>query len=165
MAVRTPARPRMSARALVVDVRKPWSEQTPEVVPFSLPDAVVFYPHSWSADGRQLALTAVGPDPSAGTYIYNFATRQVQKVSQLGELQSGLRWLSDSRRLLVGDQGRLHLINPMAGTTHEVLSVLPDAIVGFSLSRDDRLIVYGLRSNRADIWLASAEDRPTERQR
>jgi hypothetical protein len=155
----------MSARALVLDVRKPWSEQTPEVVPFSLPDAVVFYPQSWSADGRQLALTAVGPDPSAGTYIYDFATQQVQKVSQLGELQSGARWLSDNRRLLVGYQGRLHLINPVAGTTHEVLTVLPDDIVGFSLSRDDRLIVYGLRSNSADIWLASAEDRPTARQR
>jgi hypothetical protein len=50
----------------------------------------------------------------------------------------------------------------MAGTTHEVLSVSPDDIVGFSLSRDDRLIVYGLRSNRADIWLASTEDRLTD---
>jgi len=79
-------------------------------------------------------------------------------------LQSGVRWLGDNRRLLVGHSGRLHLIDPVAGTTREVLSVWPDAIVGFSLSRDDRLIVYGLRSNRADIWLASAEDRPTDRQ-
>ena len=122
-------------------------------------------PHSWSADGRQLALTAFGPDPSAGTYVYDFETRQVQKVSELAQSRSGARWLSDNRRLLVGYQGRLYLINPVAGKIHEVLSVLPDAIVGYSLSRDDRLIVYSLRSNKADIWLASAEDRPTERQR
>jgi hypothetical protein len=122
----------------VLDVRKPWSEQTPEVVPFSLPGGVAVHPQSWSADGRQLALAAFGPDSSAGIYIYDFATGQVRKVSQLGELQSLVRWLSDNRRLLVSSKGRLHLINPVAGTTHEVLSVWPDAIVGFSLSRDDR---------------------------
>ena len=146
------------------DVRKPWSEQTPEVLPVSLPDGVTFVPLSWSADGRQLALTAFGPHPSAGTYIYNFETRQVQRVSALAQSRSVARWLSDSRRLLVGYQDRLYLINLAAGKSHEILSVLPDAIFGYSLSRDDRLIVYGLRSNRADIWLASAEDRPTERQ-
>ena len=36
--------------------------------------------------------------------------------------------------------------------------------VGYLLSRDNRLIVYGLRSDNADIWLARAEDRPTGRQ-
>jgi hypothetical protein len=109
-------------------------------------------------------LIAFGPDPSAGVYIYDFDTRQVQKVSQLGEFQSVARWLSDNRRLLVNDKGRLYLINPMTAKIHEVLSVWPDAIAGYSLSRDDRLIVYGLRSRRADIWLASAEDRPKGRQ-
>jgi hypothetical protein len=32
------------------------------------------------------------------------------------------------------------------------------------LSRDNRQIVYGLRKNLADIWLASAEGRAAERQ-
>ena len=36
------ARPRGQTRALVFDVRKPWSEQTPEALPFSLPDGVTF---------------------------------------------------------------------------------------------------------------------------
>ncbi len=161
---RIPARGQTSDRAVVFDARKPWSEQTPEVLPFSLPDGMAFAPLSWSADGRHLALTAFGPYPSAGTYIYNFETRQVQKVSALAQSRSVARWLSDSRRLLVGYDGSLYLINPADETSHEVLSVLPDAINGYSLSRDDRLIVYGLRSNKADIWLGSAEDRPTERQ-
>ena len=165
MAVPTPARPRMSARVLVFDVQKPSSEQTPEVVQFFLPDAEGFSPYSWSADGRQLALTAFGPDPSAGTYIYDFETHQVQKVSHLGEPQARAHWLSDNRRLLISYQGSLYLIDPLAVKIREVMSVWPDAIAGHSLSRDDRLIVYGLRSRRADIWLASAENRPTERQR
>ena len=55
-------------------------------------------------------------------------------------------------------------MNPASGKVHEVLSVLPDAINGYSLTRDDRLIVYGVRSSKADIWLASADDRPATRQ-
>jgi Tol biopolymer transport system component len=165
IAVPTPARPQMPARVLVLDVRKPWAAQTPEVIPFSLPHAVGFSPHSWSADGRQLALTAFGPDPSAGIYIYGFESHQVRKVSQLGEPESVARWLNDNRRLLASYEGRLYLIDSVAVTIREVMSVWPDAIVGYSLSRDDRLIVYGLRSRRADIWLASAESLPTERQR
>ena len=76
---RTPARGQTPDRAVVFDVRKPWSEQTPEVLPFSLPEGMAFVPLSWSADGRQLALTAFGPHPSAGTYTYDFETRQVQR--------------------------------------------------------------------------------------
>ena len=157
MVVRRPARGPTSERALVIDVRKPWNAQTPETVPFSLPGGVAFAAYSWSADGRKLALTAFGPDPSAGTYSYDVGTRQVQKVSPLGQSGATARWLSDNRRLLVGHQGGLHLVDPAAGKTHEVLSVAPDAIVGYSLSRDDRLIVYGLRTNKADIWVASSE--------
>jgi len=162
MIARTPARAQVPARSLVFDVRKPWHGQVPEAIP--LPDGVAFVPFSWSADGRKLALTVFGSGTSTGTYLYDFATRQVDKVAEFAQLGSTPRWLSDSRRLLVGQQGKLYLINPLAAKTHEVLSVFPDAIVGYSISRDDRLIVYGLRSNKADIWLASADERPTKRQ-
>ena len=109
------------------------------------------------------ALTAFGAHPSAGTYIYDFETRQARKVPALGPSRSVARWLSDSRRLLAGYEGRLYLVNPADGTSREVLAVLPDVISTYPLSRDDRLIVYSVRSNRADIWLASAEHRPAER--
>jgi hypothetical protein len=131
-----------------------------------MPDEVtVVPPNSWSADGRRLALNAFGPDPSAGTYVYEFETRQMQKVSQLAP-SGGLaaRWLSDNRRLLVANLSRLHLINTVTATSHEILSVWPDAIIGCSLSRDDQPIVFGLRSNKADIWLADLENGTTERQ-
>jgi Tol biopolymer transport system component len=164
MAVRSPQRGQMSARVVVLDARKPWNQQTPEPVPFSLSGGVAFAPNSWSADGRKLALTAFGPDPFAGTYIYDFESRQVGKVSGLAEANLGARWLSDNRRLLVGYQGRLYLIDSVSGKIHDVLSVLPDDILGYSLSRDDRLIVYGLRSNKADIWLATPENRTPKRQ-
>jgi hypothetical protein len=109
-------------------------------------------------------LNAFGPDPSAGIYLYDFETLQVRKVSELAQMGVGARWLRDNRRLLVAYRGTLHLINTVAATSHEIFSVLPHAVAGYSISRDGRLIVYGLRSKKADIWLASAEKRPTERQ-
>jgi Tol biopolymer transport system component/serine/threonine protein kinase len=162
MAIRTPERATRPTRALVIDIRLPWREQTPAALPLSFPRGVTLSPASWSADGRKLALTAVGADAS-GVYQYDFDTQQVQKVSELAEIESAARWLSDSRRLLVGYRGGLYLINPGAGKTQKILSILPDVINGYSISRDDRLIVYGVRSRKADIWLASLEDRPAER--
>jgi Tol biopolymer transport system component len=165
MAARTPARPQRPQRVLVFDFRKPWTDQMPEALPLSLPDAVTVFTNSWSANGRRLALNAFGSDPSAGIYIYDFETRQIQRVSELAPFGGGrARWLSDNRRLLVADRGRLHLINTVTAKSHEILSVSPNAIIGHSISRDDQLIVFGLRSSKADIWLASAEDRPTGRQ-
>ena len=163
MAIRTPERATRPTRTLVFDVRKPWREQTPETLPFSLPRGVTMSPGSWSADGRKLALAAVGGDVS-GVYLYDFDTQRSQQVSELAEVESAARWLSDSRRLLVGYQGGLYLINPGAGKPHKIVSVFPDAINGYALSRDDRLIVYGVRNRKADVWLASLEDRPAERQ-
>jgi serine/threonine protein kinase len=166
VAARTPPRAETPGRVLVVDVGTSWSDQIPDALQFSMLDGVAVVPNSWSADGRQLALNAVGPNSSAGIYIYDFETRRIKKVSELAPIGGGLgaRWLSDSRRLLVEYQGRLHLIDAATAKSHELLSVAPDAIVGHSISRDDRLIVYGLRRIKADIWLASAEVRPSEPQ-
>ena len=163
MAIRTPERATRPTRTLVFDVGKPWREQTPETLQFSLPRGVTIAPGSWSADGRKVALAAVGADAS-GVYLYDFATQRGQQVSELAEVESGPRWLSDSRRLVVGYQGGLYLINPGAGKPHKIVSVFPDAINGYSLSRDDRLIVYGVRNRKADIWLASLEGRSAESQ-
>jgi serine/threonine protein kinase len=157
MIARTPARAETPARTFLFDFRKPWHAQVPETIP--LPGGVGFVPFSWSADGRQVALTVFGSGTAAGTYLYDFSTRQVEKVAEFARLGSTPRWLSDSRRLLVGNPSNLFLINPLAATSQEVLSVWPDTFRGYSLSRDSRLIVYGLRSNRADIWLASLEVR------
>jgi dipeptidyl aminopeptidase/acylaminoacyl peptidase len=161
MIVGTPETREGPARALVLDVRKPWSEQTPEVLPLSLPDGGPFSPASWSADERQLALNASGNRK----YIYDFETRKVRDAGNA----IGARWLGDSRRLLLGGPGRtLRLIDPVTGKSHDLLTILSDAGGGFtgvSLPRDDRLIVYGLRHVTSDIWLASAKDRPTGRQR
>ena len=152
LVVEIPEGPQGPARAVVLDARKTWSEQTPEELPLSLPHGATFSATSWSPDERQLALTMPG-----GTYIYDFKTRQVQKVSQ----RVNARWLSDSRRLLVGGGSRsLDLISSVTGKGHEVLS-LPAPLNGYSVSRDNRLIVYGQRNGQADIWLASAENRPT----
>jgi Tol biopolymer transport system component/serine/threonine protein kinase len=164
MVVRTPERATRPTRAFVLDVQRPWREQMPGALALSLPRGVTLVPASWSPDGRKLALTAVGTDAS-GIYLYDFDTQQARKVSELAEVESAARWLSDNRRLLVGYRGGLYLLHSGTGKAHKILSVLPDAINGYSISRDDRLIVSGLRSRKADIWMASLEDGAGKRER
>jgi Tol biopolymer transport system component len=95
-----------------------------------------------------------GPGPSAGTYSYDLETRQVQKLTPYVSQNSAARWLRDSRRLLISYQGRLYLIDTLSLKSREVFSQLPNEVAGFSLSQDERLIVYSLNSREADIWLA-----------
>jgi Tol biopolymer transport system component len=156
MVVRTPATTTTPARAFVIDADKPWSEQTLDPLPNSLP---AINPTSWSPDGRKLTLftnsigTYVG-----GTYVYDFEARQVERVWRTGNP----RWLSDSRRLLVQGYGALHLVDTVTGKSQEVKKVEGPGyeFSSVSLSADNRVIVYGLSRHTSDIWLASAEDRP-----
>ena len=65
-------------------------------------------------------------------------------------------WLGDSHRLLinVGD-GRISLMDSLSKKTREVLSILPEMISDFRLSRDGRQIFF-VRSNRqSDIYMLS----------
>jgi Tol biopolymer transport system component len=163
MIVRTPETAQGPQRLLVLDVRKRWNEQTPEVLQISLPSGQRrFIPASWSGDERQLVL-----ELGQTTYIYDFETKQVRLVGNLGELRHA-RWLSDNRRLLVVGQRKLQILDSVTGNFHELFSLPPDDATffnGISLSRDHRRIVYALHDSRSDIWLATAEDHPAGRQR
>jgi hypothetical protein len=67
-------------------------------------------------------------------------------------------WLSDSRRLLFRNQGKLYLIDSQSKKIHEVLSVAPHEFgIGVTLPRDDRLIYFSLLTTEADICLMTME--------
>jgi serine/threonine protein kinase/Tol biopolymer transport system component len=156
MVVRTPATTTTTARALVIDPDKPWSEQNPDPLPISLR---AINPTSWSPDGRKLTLfTNSSGTYVGGTYVYDFETRQVERVWRTGSP----RWLSDSRRLLVQGYAALHLVDTVTGRSQPVHKVEGPGyeFSSVSLSADNRVIVYGLYRHTSDIWLASAEDRP-----
>ena len=139
----------------IIEIGKPWREQSPEVLP-SMSDLIDWFPWSWSPDGRKLAGFKVGVAGPEGISVYSLQTQQFEKVTDYG-----LRpiWLSDSRRMLFQDlQARLYLLDSRSKKVREVLSGTPhDLGNGVALSRDNRQIYFTLVTTEADIWLMNLE--------
>lgn len=142
----------MDVNSFVIDAKKPWSAQLPQPLPrLSGLDAYLLV-NSWSPDGRQLAGDVQRLGGTAGIGVYSLESHGFKRVTQMGR---NPWWLSDSRRLLFVDSGKLYLANSQSGRVHEVLSLDPRvAVMGVS-SRDDRWIYFALQSTEADIWQMS----------
>jgi hypothetical protein len=66
--------------------------------------------------------------------------------------------LSDGRRLLFDDSGRLYLVDSRSRKVHEVLSAAPYEVSTSRPSRDDRWIYFTQMAREADIWEMSLRD-------
>jgi TolB protein len=134
----------------IIEVKKRWTDQSPRVLP-SLADSFAWSAWSWSPDGRKLAgniLRAAGPD---GIVVYNLETEHYERLTEFGRSPV---WLSDSRRLLFQQQGKLYLIDSRSKKMRELLSVSPNEFgFGVTVSRNDRQIYFSLITTEADIWL------------
>ena len=142
------------ATPFVMEVAKPWKEQSPKpvVVPPEL--GVQFSVSSWSPDGRKLAGFLRKAGTAYGLGIYSLESENLERLADLG---GGGVWLGDSRRLLFSDQGKLYLLDSQSRKTREILSVVPHSIDTPALSRDDRLMYFSVVAREADIWLATLE--------
>ena len=116
----------------------------------------------WSIrpDGRKLADFLQHKDGSfTGISVYSFETQSHSRLTSSG---MDPIWLSDSRRLLFLDQGRIHLVDSETRQQHEVLSIAPREIAlrGFAISRDDRRVYFSLPTTNADVWLLTLQFEP-----
>jgi Tol biopolymer transport system component/predicted Ser/Thr protein kinase len=136
-----------------IEMDKPWAAQTPEKLPPVSGEDQIFAGWSWSPDGRMLA-GFLGRD--SGVAVYSLASRSFRKLTGHG---ADPVWLSDSRRLLFLDGGKIYLLDSESGKTHELVSVLPEEIArrGFALSADDRHIFFSVSMTEADVWMAEFE--------
>jgi eukaryotic-like serine/threonine-protein kinase len=124
-------------------------------------DRVHFW--SWSPDGAKLAGFEIRDQTLMGVVLYALETHQYQRLTDFGARPV---WLSDNRRLLFDDGAKLYLVDSQSKRVREVLSIDPDRVERFSLSRDDRHLVISRTSRESDIWLLTlqpaqgAEPRP-----
>ncbi len=137
----------------ILEVGKPWREQTPRILPRPAWEGDTLAVTSWSPDGKLLAgaiITAAGrPD---GVAIYSIVSQQYQR---LVELPGGhCRWLNDSRRLLFLSEGKLYLLDSVSKEYEEVL----DSAGQFSLSPDNRTIYFNSSLVEADIWMLTLNE-------
>jgi len=109
------------------------------------------YAWSWSRDGKMLAGEGGSADGSTVSvyvlFLESGVFREVAKpaVSPI--------WLSDNRRIIYSWGWELHLADHETLKTHEILSLAPDKVGVFVVSRDDRWIYFVRSSSESDLWL------------
>jgi WD40 repeat protein len=137
----------------LIENGKPWGAQTPEKLPPFPASGLVFSGWNWSPDGRMLAGFLNRDD---GVVIYSPDSQAFRKLTGHG---SDPAWLSDNRRLLFLDKGKICLLDSVSGRSKELVSATPEEIArrGFAVSTDDRRIYYSVSATEADVWMAEFE--------
>jgi Tol biopolymer transport system component len=137
----------------VMDVTKPWKEQSPKPVVVPAGPGERFGVWSWSPDGKKLAGNFRKDAAYVGMGIY---------FLESGKYESAARgidpvWLADSRRIIFRDQGKLYIMDTQSQKTREIFSVAPNDLDSPVLTRDNRTIYFSLIVVQADIWMATIE--------
>jgi Tol biopolymer transport system component len=133
----------------------PWREQSPEKLP--RPPEGQFGASSWSPDGERLA-GWVYESGKSQIAVFSLVSREYRVFPVAGTTPV---WLSDNRRLLFQDGGKIFLLDGKTGGFREVLSLEPDTITdSFGLSRDDRTIYFVRDRSEADIWMVTLDEEP-----
>ncbi|MCX6633421.1 MAG: protein kinase, partial [Candidatus Solibacter sp.] len=137
----------------LIETGKPWSAQAPQKLPPFPGERQMFNGWHWSPDGTMLAGFLNRDD---GIALYSLASRSFRRLTGHG---ADPVWLSDNRRLVFLDRGKIHLVDSASGSTREILSVMPEEIArrGFAVSPDDRHIYFSVSTTEADLWMVEFE--------
>ena len=145
-------------RPFLLELARPWDEQSAQPLLSAAEPDVRFWPTDWSDDGRYLiGVGKAGRDaPYPRLSSYSFASRQFEHL--LTEFDGrAMVWLNDRRRLLFRAGGKLFLMDSQTRKYHEVYSVAPHQLDRLALSPDDRLLYFSLEETDGDIWLLSRQ--------
>jgi Tol biopolymer transport system component len=109
-----------------------------------------FLASDWSPDGRAIAGTALG-----SIYLYSVESRSYELVGP----GANPAWLSDSRRLVYSNDGRLFLVDAATKFAddrrlwREMLAIPGDQLDVPRLSRDNRYLYFTRARTEADLWM------------
>jgi len=145
-------------RSFIMNLQSPEKGETPLNVQLEN-FAGYFQAWSWSNDGKKIAGYLINPDGSdVGIGIYTIESKKFERLTDFG---MDPVWLSDDRRLLFYNDGRIDLLEIDTKKTHPVLSRAPQSVGkrGFAISSDDRIIYFSQTSTEADVWLLKKERR------
>lgn len=137
--------------ASMIEVDKPWREQTPQVLNPKREPPLQFWPVAWSADGSRLLGGSNIDSQSLAPAIYSFKTGKLEKLTDHGGIS--MTWLQDDRRILSIIDGTICITDSVTKQSRPFFSEMPNRIVNFSLSHDNCWLYYIQESVEADIWL------------
>jgi serine/threonine protein kinase len=141
-------------KTFIMDLNKPFKEQTPLETPLFKDSNDHFIAWDWSPDGKYLAGTRGGDEQERGIYIYSLETQQYERVSENG---GRCVWLSDNRRLLFTSESKLYIVDRYTKKPKELYSFVPHNISAPSITKDNRSIYLAVAMNEADVWLLTME--------
>jgi len=148
-----------SETTYVIDLRKPWTEQSPQALPRVGPEEW-FQGWAWSADGRTLAGAIMQRSGvSSGIAIYAFESKRYDKLANFGMYPV---WLKDGRRLVFCFKEKLYLVDVASKKVHEIMYAALSARTGemlgaASLSPDNSTLYFAQGTIEADIWMLTAQ--------
>jgi Tol biopolymer transport system component len=155
-----------SFRSFLWNPNKPWHEQTPQVLPPLTSESDteqrrLAQDASWSPDGRKI----VSSIRQGGDFaVYDLATQRYRFVTDIQSPSEDdpffPRWLNDSRRLLYlsSQPGTMKLLDIETNVGKVILTLAPDWIRSFCLSRSNDLIYFTRVHDEADIWMLNLDE-------
>jgi serine/threonine protein kinase/WD40 repeat protein len=113
----------------------------------------IFVLADWSPDGEWLSGLTAG-----SIWVYSFSTRTYRFIAPGGQAH----WLPDSRRLLVGRQGRVFITDVPSGNVREIFAMPGEIVQAPRLSPDGKTIYFLRGSSSGDIWTVRLESEKSE---
>jgi Tol biopolymer transport system component len=150
----------------IIEVDKPWAQQTPITLPAINEAGDWFNGYRWSPDGNRLVGTAAGLQgqgavSKAGLFVYSFETNSYEKLTDFG---SNPEWLAGSRHILFLYAGKgkdadkkVWLVDTQTKNVKPLLSHSTQIISTLSLTRDNCRLFFTATDHQADIFLLSLD--------
>jgi Tol biopolymer transport system component len=131
-------------------------------------DGEVYWPTSWSADGRRIvgiAGSATTGETRSGLVVYSVGDRTYRKVGDLvtpwGTFSATPEWLPDDRHLIAGAGADLMLVDSETGAARRLLEARAGSrLFSSRLTRDGRALFFLRLEEESDLWIAKLEEGP-----
>jgi eukaryotic-like serine/threonine-protein kinase len=147
-------------KTYIMDLTKPFDQQTPEETPNFPNSDAYFSAWDWSPDGKYL--TGVQGEKGAATkgiYIYSLATKTYEEIYDIKvpDLASRPLWLNDSRHLIFNTSEKIFIADIQTKKIQEIDSPGQTQFRISSLSRDNRYFYGVMAATESAIWMLSLE--------
>ncbi|MEW6126896.1 MAG: protein kinase [Acidobacteriota bacterium] len=150
----------VSNKTYILDLSRPFDQQTPEPTPDFPNSNAYFIAWDWSPDGKYLVGNQGenGID-SRGIYIYSLANKTYEAISDINfsEIVGRPLWLNDSRHIMFSTREKILVADMQTKKLQEIYATGRNAIEVYSLTKDNRYIYASIAKPDADIWMLALE--------
>ncbi|HSG02003.1 MAG TPA: protein kinase [Vicinamibacterales bacterium] len=146
---------------VMIDPRRAWADQQPEVFDTRLPDGSWLVPAAWSPDGRRWAgYVTNSAGASVGLGIADVASRTVRQLTNEPVSAFSLVWLLDSRRVVYGSflptgNTDVVLFDVETGRRKTLATYSSYWLLPVVASPDRQTLYSTVTRAQADIWMAT----------